>query len=62
MLESAVDNLHVLTGCSTPHITAFEKQIGTRLAGEGAASAILTDALNSVEIIVAIVAVALSIT
>ena len=58
MLESAADSLHVLTESSTPHITAFEKQIGTRLAGGGAASAILTDALNSVEIIVAIVATA----
>ena len=58
VIENAADSLHVLTENSTPHITVFEKRIGTRLVGGGAASAILTDALNSVVIIVAIVATA----
>ena len=42
MIGTAADSLHVLTESSTPHITVFEKRIGTRLVGGGATSAILT--------------------
>ena len=38
VIESAADSLHVLTESSTPHITVFEKRIGTRLVGGGAAA------------------------